>query len=125
MSGAVRSPRTVVCVFAYTLADNCIGRPDGLIIGTIFTLLLMVACGVSRSMRSMEIRIRYGFFTDVESWRLGPELRGKKVHMPARSSHQESSRLLRRVPALRQLPLGAGAAGACQGREAPTTGGKP
>jgi hypothetical protein len=29
----------------------------------------------------MEIRIPYGFFASVESWRLGPELRGKKVHL--------------------------------------------
>jgi hypothetical protein len=40
----------IVCVvFAYTLADNCVERPDGLIIGIIFTLLLMLACAVSRS----------------------------------------------------------------------------
>ena len=44
-------------VFAYTLVDNCIERPDGLIIGTVFTLLLMLACGISRSMRSIEFRI--------------------------------------------------------------------
>ena len=71
----------LVLVFAFTLVDNCIGRPDGLIIGIIFTVVLMLACGVSRSMRSMEIRIPFGFFTDVASWRLGPELRGKKVHL--------------------------------------------
>ena len=60
-------------VFAYTLIDNCIERPDGLIIGTVFTLLLMLACGISRSMRSMEFRIPYGFFVDIESWTLGPD----------------------------------------------------
>jgi len=80
-------------VFAYTLADNCIERPDGLIIGSIFTLLLMVACGVSRSVRSMEIRIPYGFFTNVESWSLGPELRDKKVHLvPVKTSSAEDRR---------------------------------
>jgi hypothetical protein len=63
------------------LADNCLERPDGLIIGSIFTVLLMLACGVSRSMRSMEIRIPYGFFLNVESWSLGPDVRGKKVHL--------------------------------------------
>jgi hypothetical protein len=68
-------------VFAYTLVDNCVERPDGLIIGSIFTLLLMLACAVSRSMRSLEIRIPYGFYTNVESWALGPQLRGKKVHL--------------------------------------------
>ena len=74
-------------VFAYTLADNCLERPDGLIIGTIFTVLLMAACAVSRSMRSMEFRIPWGFYVDVESWTLGPTLKGKKVHLvPMRTS---------------------------------------
>ena len=80
-------------VFAYTLIDNCIERPDGLIIGSIFTVLLMLACAVSRSMRAMEIRIPYGFFVNVESWSLGPELRGKKVHLvPVTTSTLEDRR---------------------------------
>jgi hypothetical protein len=36
-------------VFTYTLADNCLERPDGLIIGTVFTLLLILVCALSRS----------------------------------------------------------------------------
>jgi hypothetical protein len=68
-------------VFAYTLADNCLERPDGLIIGIIFTLLLILTCALSRSLRSVEFRIPEGYFTDRESWRMGPELRGKKVHL--------------------------------------------
>jgi hypothetical protein len=80
-------------VFAYTLADNCVGRPDGLIIGSVFTLLLMLASALSRSIRSVELRIPHGFFADVESWRLGPELRGKKVHLvPIGSSSAEVRR---------------------------------
>ena len=66
-------------VFTFTLVDNCLGRPDGLIIGIVFTLLLMLVCGLSRSLRAVEIRIPEGFFADVESWRMGPELRRKKV----------------------------------------------
>jgi hypothetical protein len=78
----------ILClVFAYTLADNCIGRPDGLIIGSIFTILLMLVSGLSRSIRSVELRIPIGYFADVESWRMGPELRGKKVHLvPVKSA---------------------------------------
>ncbi len=68
-------------VFLYTLVDNCLERPDGLIIGSIFTLLLMLVCGLSRSLRSVEFRIPYGYFADRESWEIGPELRGKKVHL--------------------------------------------
>jgi hypothetical protein len=81
----------ILClVFAYTLADNCLERPDGLIIGTVFTLLLMLACAISRSIRSVEFRIPHGYFADIESWRIGPEMRGKKVHLvPIPSSSAE------------------------------------
>jgi hypothetical protein len=83
----------VSLVFAYTLAENCLGRPDGLIIGSIFTLLLMVASGLSRSIRSAEFRIPQGYFSDIESWRMGPELRGKKVQLvPIRSSSPDARR---------------------------------
>src|SRR5262247_2698569 len=72
----------ILClVFAYTLADNCLERPDGLIIGTVFTVLLMAACAISRSIRSVEIRVPHGYFADVPSSRLGPEVRNKKVHL--------------------------------------------
>jgi hypothetical protein len=78
----------ILClVFAYTLADNCMKRPDGLIIGAILTVLLMLASGLSRSLRSVELRISEGYFADKESWEIGPELRGKKVHLvPIKSS---------------------------------------
>ena len=80
-------------VFGYTLADNCVERPDGLIIGTIFTIFLMTTSGLSRSIRSVELRIPVGYFADVESWRMGPELRGKKVHLvPIKSSSPEARR---------------------------------
>jgi hypothetical protein len=83
----------IVLVFAYTLADNCVERPDGLIIGSVFTLLLMLVCGVSRSLRSVEMRIPRGYFTDVESWRLGPGLQDKKVHLvPIATSSAEARR---------------------------------
>jgi hypothetical protein len=72
----------ILClVFAFILVNNCLQRPDGLIIGSIFTVLLIIASGISRSLRSVEFRIPRGFFTDVESWHLGPEVRGKKVHL--------------------------------------------
>ncbi len=87
---------TLCLVFAYTLADNCLERPDGLIIGSIFTLLLMLASALSRSLRSVELRIPHAYFTDVVSWRMGPELRGKKVHLvPMKSSSVEARRLKR------------------------------
>jgi hypothetical protein len=80
-------------VFAFTLVDNCVERPDGLIIGGIFTLLLMLASGVSRWLRSVELRIPEGYYTDVESWRMGPELIDKKVHLvPIETNTPEARR---------------------------------
>jgi hypothetical protein len=74
------------------LGENCRERPDGLIIGIIFTLLLMTASGLSRSLRSVELRVPHGYFADVESWRIGPELRGKKVHLVPISSSSAGAR---------------------------------
>ena len=91
---AMASYAGVLClVFAYTLADNCVERPDGLIIGSVFTLLLMFSSGISRSIRSIEMRIPHAYFADVESWRMGPELRGKKVHLvPIQTCSPEARR---------------------------------
>jgi hypothetical protein len=92
----------ILClVFAYTLADNCLGRPDGLIIGTVFTVLLMLACAVSRSIRSVEFRTPYGYFADIESWRLGPETRGKKVHLVPIPSSSADARRQKRAEIIR------------------------
>jgi hypothetical protein len=89
--GLALATGVIFLVFAYTLGDNCLERPDGLIIGSIFTVLLMLASGLSRSIRSVELRVPHGYFTDVESWRMGPELRGKKVHLvPIISSTPEA-----------------------------------
>ena len=88
-------------VFTYTLADNCVERPDGLIIGTVFTVLLMSVCALSRSLRSVELRISQGYFADVESWRIGPELRSKKVHLLPISNSSAESRDKKRAQILR------------------------
>jgi hypothetical protein len=41
----------------------------------------------------VELRIPHAYFADVESWRIGPELRGKKVHLvPITSSSAEARR---------------------------------
>jgi len=59
----------ILClVFGYTLADNCLERPDGLIIGSIFTVLLMTASGLSRSIRSVELRISGDPCTHLTQW---------------------------------------------------------
>ena len=68
-------------VFAYTLVDNCVERPDGVIIGSAFILLVLVVSTVSRSVRATEIRVSEADFVDQASADLGPSLVGKQVHM--------------------------------------------
>lgn len=71
----------ITLIFAYTLIDNCLERPDGLIIGAIFTLLLITVSGISRSARSIEFRVSKSYFTDSASARLATDVIGKKVHL--------------------------------------------
>lgn len=81
----------VALVFAYTLVDNCVERPDGLIIGSIFTVMLMAVSAISRSMRSIEFRVTKSYFSDAQSARLAAELVGKKVHVvPIRNFTREA-----------------------------------
>lgn len=87
----------VTLVFLYTLIDNCIERPDGLIIGSIFILLVMTVSGVSRSVRSFEFRVSRMFLKDRATLQLAPELVGKKVHMvPIRTDSPDARRKKRR-----------------------------
>lgn len=80
-----------VLVFAYTLVENCRERPDGLIIGSIFTVLLMTASGLSRWRRSTEFRVPKAYFSDEESRELARQLVGKKVHLvPVKDPSPES-----------------------------------
>jgi len=53
----------------------------------------MMSSGLSRSLRSVEMRVPNGYFADVESWRIGPELRGKKLHLvPVANSTPDARR---------------------------------
>lgn len=71
----------ITAVFGYTLADNCLERPDGLIIGAAFILLVLTVSGVSRSWRSIEIRVSQAYFADESSRELAREVVGRKVHL--------------------------------------------
>jgi len=92
-------------VFAYTLGDNCLARPDGLIIGTIFTLALMLVCGISRSIRSVEIRVPHGHFSDVESSQLAPAVTSKKVHLVPVTSSSDGARRKKKAEVVRHYNI--------------------
>jgi hypothetical protein len=86
----VRKPQTILItgyfslvsiVFFYTLGANVLERPDGIIIASIFILLLLIASAFSRSVRSTEMRISEVIFADEESAELWNSMSGKKVNL--------------------------------------------
>lgn len=73
----------ITIVFAYTLVDNIIDRPDGLIISTIFIVSILVLGAISRYQRATEFRVERLAFANPESAKVFEEIRGKKVHIIA------------------------------------------
>jgi len=71
----------VVVVFAYTLVDNVVIRPDGLFIASIFIAIVITVGALSRSLRSTELRVANITFADEESARLWKNITGKKVNL--------------------------------------------
>ena len=71
----------ITLVFAYTLVDNCLERPDGLIIGSIFILLVMIVSAISRAWRSVEFRVSKISLADESMTEIIPLVRNKKVHL--------------------------------------------
>lgn len=76
----------VSLVFLYTLIDNVEERPDGLIISSIFIILVLTFSSISRLMRSTELRVTEFVFDSDESAALWDGILNKKVHLvPVRS----------------------------------------
>jgi hypothetical protein len=84
----IGSPQTILrafyfvlvsLVFLYTLVDNILERPDGIIIASTFILLLLLASAISRSVRATEMRITEVTFVDQASADLWSSIVGKKV----------------------------------------------
>ena len=71
----------ITAVFAFTLIDNVIERPDGVIIATVFIFVVLTIGSISRFSRSTELRVAKFTFHDDDSARNWPEIVGKKVHL--------------------------------------------
>jgi hypothetical protein len=83
----------VTAVFGYTLADNVISRPDGLVIGSIFIGAIVLLGALSRFWRSTELRVDKLEFSDAGSEALWPSLVGKRVNLvPMRAGTPEGRR---------------------------------
>ncbi|MDP2306485.1 MAG: hypothetical protein Q8P18_10705 [Pseudomonadota bacterium] len=70
----------ITAVFAFTLVDNVIERPDGLIISSIFIGAIVTLGAVSRFRRATELRVERLEFLNPESKELWEEMRPRKVH---------------------------------------------
>lgn len=86
----IRDPQTILLalyfllvslVFAYTLVANVVERPDGIIIASVFIVLLLVSSGLSRYRRSTEMRVSEVTFVNRESADLWASITGKKVNL--------------------------------------------
>lgn len=71
----------VAGVFAFTLVDNVWERPDGVIIASIFILVVLVLGFYSRWQRATEMRVEALRFADEESALLWEEIRGQKLSL--------------------------------------------
>lgn len=71
----------VAAVFAYTFVDNVIERSDGILIASVFTLIIIAVSGASRAFRSTELRVAKIRFADDESATLWEEIAGRKVNL--------------------------------------------
>ncbi len=71
----------VVVVFAYTTAANIAERTDGIIIAACFILFILIVSGISRYVRSTELRVEGHRICDAESERLWKILRGQKANL--------------------------------------------
>lgn len=81
----------ITAVFCYTLIDNVIERPDGVIIASVFITTIVLLGAVSRYRRATELRVDAMSFADQESADLWPLLVGKRVNLvPLRTSTPEA-----------------------------------
>jgi hypothetical protein len=71
----------VTLVFAYTLIDNVIERPDGIIIASIFIFTILTVSAISRYQRATELRVSGMVFANHESEVMFERLKNKLVHL--------------------------------------------
>lgn len=71
----------LTAVFVYTLIDNIVERPDGVIIATVFIFAIVVLSFVSRYLRATELRVEKLAFADAASEQLWKQLVNKKVNL--------------------------------------------
>ena len=71
----------VAAVFAFTLLDNVVLKPEGLLIAVGFILAVLTLGGLSRSHGSLNLRVADVVLEDEASARIWARLRDKTVHL--------------------------------------------
>jgi hypothetical protein len=71
----------IVGVFAFTLVDNVLERPDGVVIAGAFIACILVVGAASRFRRATELRVAEIRFEDARSAELWRSLVGRKVNL--------------------------------------------
>ena len=71
----------VTGVFAFTLVDIVAGRPDGLLIASVFIVAIVGVGALSRFVRATELRVMEVRFADAESRELWKGMTGKRVNL--------------------------------------------
>ena len=90
----------VTAVFAFTLIDNVVVRPEGVVIASLFVVGILTAAAASRFRRATELRVLDLRIEDPESRTLWARMAGKKVNLvPVRVSSPEQR--ARKAAALR------------------------
>jgi hypothetical protein len=90
-----KRPLSIYCavvsvIFAYTTVANVIERPDGIIIASIFILIITLVSAISRFLRATELRVSAMTFASPESSDLWAEITGKKVNLvPVRTASED------------------------------------
>jgi hypothetical protein len=71
----------VTAVFIFVFIDNIVGRPEGILIASIFFAVIVVTSSISRWWRTSELRVTSHEFVDEKSQELFESLRGKKIDL--------------------------------------------
>lgn len=82
----------VTVIFTYTFIDNIIVKPDGLIIGGAFILIILIVGIVYRWHRSLEFRVENIMFQNEKSAEIWKQISDAKVHLVPIGSPELASR---------------------------------
>ncbi len=85
----------ITFVFAFTFFENVVVRPDGVIIASVFIVLIVILSALSRAWRSTELRISEIEILEQESIKRWEALVGKKVNLVPLKTNSQAARKIK------------------------------